>query len=80
MWDPISTKKVGVVVYVCNPSYMGGRDRKIVASPKWKCKTLSEKETDTKRAAGVVAQVIEFLTSKPKALKIPVPPKKKERN
>jgi hypothetical protein len=27
----------------------------------------------------VVAQVIEFLTSKPKALKIPVPPKKKRK-
>jgi hypothetical protein len=47
---PISTNKLNVVVYICNPSYSGGRGRRITAKvvlgenkTKKSHKTLSEK-------------------------------------
>jgi hypothetical protein len=32
LWDPISTKKMGMVVRTCHPSYMGSTNRKIMGA------------------------------------------------
>jgi hypothetical protein len=46
----ISTDKLGMVVHICGPSYMGGLGRRIIPKPGWskKHKTLSEKITKAK--------------------------------
>jgi hypothetical protein len=54
-----------IVVHDCTPSYVEGKDSRIVVQhrPRQKFKTLPE---NAKRV-GSVAQVVEFLPSKPKA-------------
>jgi hypothetical protein len=53
---------LGVVVHTCNPSYLGGRDRriKVLGLALSKRETLFEKITIAKRAEGL-AQVVEHL-------------------
>jgi hypothetical protein len=60
----------GVVAHTCNPSYLGGRDRMVVQiGPGIKQKPIS-KITKAKRTGGV-AQVVEHLPSKHRALALP---------
>jgi hypothetical protein len=57
------------MVHTWNPSYLGSRDRRIMV-PYWswqKQETLSEKQTKSERAGGMV-QVVERLCSKHKTL------------
>jgi hypothetical protein len=53
-----------MIVHVCNPSYSGGRGRRILVpgQPRQKHETLSEKQTKA-RKAGVMARAIEHLPS-----------------
>jgi hypothetical protein len=70
-----------VKVYSYNNSYLGDRDRRIGVKGQWgqKYKTLSEKETKSKRDWGM-AQVVECLRSKCKApIQLPAPPPKEQR-
>jgi hypothetical protein len=58
-----------MVVHACNPSYSGGRGRRIMVQG-WlrkKLKTLSEKQTKSKRTGGL-AQVFEHMHNKCEAL------------
>jgi hypothetical protein len=54
-----------MVANTCNPSYPGGRSRriKVQSQPKQKGETLSEKETKAKSVGGV-AQVVQHVTTK----------------
>jgi hypothetical protein len=54
-----------MIVHACNPSFLGGRDRRIMIQglPKEKHKTLSEKHTKRKRTGDMV-QVVEHLPNK----------------
>jgi hypothetical protein len=58
-----------MMVHICNPSYLGGRDRRtgVWCLPGQMHKTLSEKRSKSKRT-GAVAYVAEHLPSKLKVL------------
>jgi hypothetical protein len=52
--------KPSLIAHTCNPSYSGGRDRRILSWRRGKVsKTLSEKQ-NTNRRAGGVAREVEF--------------------
>jgi hypothetical protein len=55
----------GLVAPICNPSYLGGGSRGIIASAgSWqKCETLFAKQTKTKRT-GSVTEVVEHFPRK----------------
>jgi hypothetical protein len=71
-----------MVVHVCNPSYLGGRGKRISVrgrQPGQKHKMLSGKQTKSKKDWGM-AQVVESLLNKQKALSlIPTTEKKKKK-
>jgi hypothetical protein len=74
--------KPGMEVHICNPSYIGGRSRRIVVQgqPTQSTRPYLEKHTKVKKAGGGVAQVLEHLLTKCKALSSnPVLPEKKKR-
>jgi hypothetical protein len=47
-------RRLGVVAYISNPSYLGGRGRRILVwgQPEQKYKTLSEKQTKKQKDRG----------------------------
>jgi hypothetical protein len=77
---PILTNKLGMLGYVCNPSYIGCISRKVTIQG-WPSKNARPYLRSKTKRAGSMAQVIENLPSKCKALSstpvlFPLPPQK----
>jgi hypothetical protein len=66
----LGTGKPGVLVHACNPSYSGGRSRRIMSlRPNWAKLVRSYlKNKNISKRAGGMAQVVECLPSIHKAL------------
>jgi hypothetical protein len=57
--DILNALVPGIVVYPCNPSYLGGRSRRMAVGKSYR-DPLSQKQTRNKRTGGM-AQVVEHL-------------------